>query len=443
MSHRKKNAIFMMCIINQNYVLAACIAAYCHRKLLETAKIKDQTDIAIMCDHDIYDRYHDTLNHPLFFDVVQKIDLRTFEISEHYQYSKEKYSSWIGSSLNKWQIFKYEEYSKILFVDISLLPVDAKLYDIFELPTPSVYVHKRKNELNNSKDLKCKDGLIINHPKKSTLTYDEYLKNEDTYGLIQGALTLIKPSKKFYDEYVELTNDIYKNGIYSIYKAGPDETSLCYLFLYKDINMYSICHDNALIPWDEPILINIAKSYVFSSMYKPWTKPKVLSWPEEILWRDIYDIIIKKLYRRLASRPTPDVLIVRPEPMSVVVAVQLKELFKKIMVGTFRKYIDLDQKIQQKNFNTVYLQMHKNEFEKIEHLVKGSKETNIKKIRDDTKTVSDTSEREIDVETTEENIDDDEAHVNSKIFDALMKIDTKIYVKYYGRLKTASLVEVL
>ena len=392
----KKNAIFMMCIINDHYIIGACIAAYCHRKLLISAGIKDTTDIVIMCDDKIYDRYHKLLINPVLFDLVIKLDLRMFPDAGKYNYSKMKYSSWIGASLNKWKILDHDEYNRIMFVDIALLPVDQRLYDLFKISEPGVLM--RENFLHKTKDTyNCADGQNIKNKRfdsSTDITYDQYLRDEAIYGTIHGNLVIVEPNKDLYRKYVEMTDVLYdKTGIYSIYKSGPDETSLFYFFLKMGIMVHTICHENAVIPWDEPGLIDVAKGYEFSAIYKPWTKPKVLCWPEELLWRDIYDIMIKH--------------IVKSDPSSYSV---LNELFKKTMVETYFRYINSDSKTQNKNYGNKFVLRYKKEMD------------DIKKI------------------TSADSYNPDNP---DNVFDALMLLDSKIYVKYYGPLITQKITELL
>ena len=389
---KKRNAIFMMCVINETYVIGACIAGYCHRKMLENANLKDTTDLVIMCDENIYEKYHKLLRCDMFFDRVEKIDLRIFKDSPKYIYSKAKYSLWIGASLNKWQIMKYDEYDKIMFVDIALLPSKTSLYDLFDRQLPLMLIRKENSEFNDPKDLKCIDGQKINTTTEN-ITYDDYLENEQKYGTIHGNLVVLKPSKIMYDEYVKLTDTIYKNGIYSIYKSGPDETSLFYYFIQKGIDVFSICHENANIPWDEHILIDIAKGYEFSSMVKPWIKPKILCWPEEILWRDIYELIIKKML--MFDRQNINTGCSNQ-------TINLRELFKKTILNTYKQYMNSDSRTQKRNYNDKFVKRFQNDFDKLKHI-----------------------------------------NNDNELFEALMRLDSKIYVKYYGSLKTDKLISVL
>ena len=383
----KKNAMFMMCIINEHYVIGACIAAYCHRKMLTNAKIKDTTDLVIICDEKIYDRYHKLLNIPVLFDIVIKIDMRIFPDAKQYNYSKIKYSSWIGASLNKWQIMDHDEYTRIMFVDIALLPSDPRIYDLFNTSVPAVLIREKLLQESDKATYKCTDGQNIRYKRQSDITYDEYLGDEEVYGTIHGNLIVIEPNKDMYKQYVEMTNNIYKSGIYSIYKSGPDETSLFYFFLKKNIMVHNICHENATIPWDEKILIDISKGYEFSSMFKPWTKPKILCWPEELLWRDVYDIMVKH--------------IVKADPSCYKV---LNDLFKDVILDTYDRYMRSDYKSQHKNYNDKFVNRYKKEFDNISHI-------------------------------------DDQDRDN--VFNALMLLDSKIHVRFYGPLKTQKITELL
>jgi len=379
----KKNAIFMMCIINEHYVIAACITAFCHRRMLTKAGIKDTTDLVIMCDDKIYSKYHKLLENSLFFDVVEIIDVRKFEIKEDYFFSKIKYSSWIGASINKWQSLSHDEYHRIIFTDIALIPVRPELYELFNKNVPSVLI--RKKIPSDKESYNCTDGEPIKNVRKCDISYDEYLKFEEIYGTIHGSIALLDPNKILYESYVKMTNDIYKNGIYSIYKSGPDETSLFYFFLKMNIKVYEICHENAVIPWDEPILVDSAKSYVFSSLFKAWIKPRVLCWPEELLWNDIFKVIQK--------------LLVKSNVDSYTI---LNELYKQTHIDTYHKYVSSDSRTKQKNFNDKYVNRLRKEFDELSNI---------------------------------EDSDD--------LFDSLERLGSKIFVKFYGQLKTDTLTKIL
>jgi hypothetical protein len=385
-TNKVKNAIFMMCIINDNYVIGACIAVYCHRKMLERYNLKYNIDLVLMCDEYIYDKYSNLLNCNIFFDRVEKINLRTFKDADKYDYAKLKYSSWIGASLNKWQILKYDEYDKIMFVDIALIPVDPQLYGLFNKSVPSFYMRSDR-EGNRSIITKeeCTDGQIIKFERDSNITFDQYLKNTDKYGTTHGNMIILKPDKQLSDKYEEMTNELYEDGIYSIYESGPDETSIFYFYMKQGITVHDICHENATIPWDEPYLVNVSKGYEFSSMYKPWVKPKILCWPEETLWSDIYKIIIKELNK-----------------INMDISRILQELYKTTIINTYVQYMSSDKKVRHRNYNDKYIKRFSKEFDAL----------------------SDTTN-------------------NDDLFESIMNIDSKIYTKYYGQLRTDKLTKVL
>lgn len=340
---RKKNAIFMMCIVADHYVLGACIASYCHRIFLEKLNVKDQIDIVMMCDDYIYDKYNKLLLDKMFFDKVIKIkELHKYDIADRYEMA-DKYRHWIGMSLNKWQVLNHTEYHKIMFVDIALIPVRTDFYKLFRKDVPA-FIVRNKNKHNAYKF----------HPvdkPKSDLSFDDFLENNREYGTIYGKLAMLKPSIRDYDDYrkkmdllfdnVDNVNDLHnqnknmkretnkikymepvghselyqqifdgelinenkktelkreQGGIYSLYISSPDETTIFYYFLTKNTgDVYSIPKTYAVVPWETPNIVSNAKTYSYTSMIKPWTKPNFLSWDEELLWYDLYKIIIQRI----------------------------------------------------------------------------------------------------------------------------------------------------
>lgn len=396
----KKNAISMMCIINEHYVIGTCIAGYCHRKMLELAGKKENTDMIILCDITIYNKYQKLFNLPIFFDRVEMLDMRIFPDSPDYNYQKLKYSSWIGASLNKWQSLQFVEYNKIMFVDTAILPTQPDFYDLFDAKTPTLYIRQDadyiRDKKNDNERINCKlnQNILDVYPKIQKDfpdSYDKYVRASDIsiYGSVHACLSIMKPDIDMYNKYVKLTDDLFKNGIYSVYHSGPDETTLYYYFRSNNIDVYDLCHLYALIPWDESVLVDAAKSYLFSSFYKPWTKPKFLQWGDEVLWRDIFDIITKKM--------------LHPSSEYMRECVLLKDLYKKTVINTFRSYISFDSHIQHKNFNDKIIKKFKNDYSRVES-----------------------------------SIDNDDA-----LFEQIMHFDSKLYVKYYGSLKVDTLLSIL
>ena len=305
---RNKYAIVSLCMLNDIYVIGACISAYTHKKF------KKDIDLVIMCDDIIYNKYKTTLER--YYDKVVKIDLIKFDISRNYKLPYDKYSPWIGYSTNKWQCLNFIEYDKILFLDVDILPIKKSFYDILSYNTPAFHhVLHKKECINNNK--------IYIPPIDS---YSKLINNIDKYGSIDGGICLLEPSKSLYTEYIDSINKLYSNGIYSTYYSGPDETSLFYFFIKKNIPLHDICIEYAVVPWDNIKSVKNAKAYNFLSRIKPWVKPLIISWDEEKIWHKIYHQMKKSK--------------------------ELKTLYKKTLLSTLKSFLDLPEKLQRKYYNT-------------------------------------------------------------------------------------------
>ena len=341
-----KNAIVMLCFLKEHYVIGACIAGYLHKQFIKKNNFK--IDIIIMCDTKIYDKHNTILKK--YFDSVIKINMRYFEPSSKYIYAKKKYSEWIGYSLNKWQCLQFTEYNKVLFIDIDILPKNRKFYDIFDYKTPAIYINQY-----NKYDFPISRLSDTNIPKIShNITFDEYVYNVNEYGTLNGGLILLKPDIKIYNEYVKLTDRIFKDGIYSIEKSGPDETSLFYYYLSKGKQIYNVADEYTVVPWDEINNITCAKSYNFLSYIKPWTKIKLLAWPEERLWIYIYDNMpksnkIKSLYKNIIKESLKEYNNYSFKRKKRYYNIKyIKELEK--VKDSFDKVLELDKKMKINNF---------------------------------------------------------------------------------------------
>ena len=305
-----KYAITFLCMLKEHYVVGACISAYIHKcfiNKINNNSSNKQIDLILMCDKNIYKKYGKLLKK--FYDKVDVIDLLHFELNNDYKFVKEKYASWVKYATNKWYCLKYEEYDKILFLDVDMIPAKKEFYDIFDLETPAIYrtrfypqIIYEKSELI---DLKILDKL----------SYDEYLevasKFDSSIGSLDGGIVLLKPSKKLYQEYKQFSFDLFsEKGIFGYMGSFPDETSLFYfLSVYKNFPIYNIPNKYSIIPWLEPDTIYTnddiknALLYNFNSFYKPWLKGYSIQWKEEKLWSYIYksmnlNNIMIKLYKK-------------------------------------------------------------------------------------------------------------------------------------------------
>lgn len=284
-SSNNKNAIVMLCMLNEKYVTGACISAYAHRSYIKI--LNANIDLVCMCDEYIYEKWGDILNQ--YFDVVEKIKLISFDWRSDYETVK-KYN-WMNYSINKWHCLKLVQYNKILFVDIDVLPNSIKFYDLMGLCTPAfnrVVMPFRRHELKPNMTEIGKQVTV-----KIECCYNDYVvSNFDKYGSIDGGICLLSPSNEIFDEYIAFITKLYKDGIYSNFKSGPDETSLFYFYTSK-MPIYIIPIEFAVIPWDMPQLINCAVGLNFLSYIKPWIKPRGLQWDEEQIWRDLFEIMPK------------------------------------------------------------------------------------------------------------------------------------------------------
>lgn len=339
----KQNAIFMLCMLKDHYVFGACIAAFTHKQFIK--KLKLNIKLVIMCDDYIYNKYKNLLKS--YFDRVINIDLVYYNLESNYQtlyHIKKKYT-WINLSLSKWECLQFEEYNKILFIDIDILPIYDSFYDIIKFNTPAFHNVLIKKKCINNKA----------YNKSIKFSYSDYIHNKfNTIGSMDGGLCLLKPDKKVYNDYRKFVNTIYSNGMYSKDKSGPDETSLFYFFNKKNINIYDICTEYSVIPWDYGIeLVNKARSINFLSWVKPWRKPLFFSWNEEIIWRDIYNLM-----------PHNDTL---------------HNLFKKVLIDYLNEYIKLSKQHKKRYNDKKLILKYKNEINKI---IKTKKYNDIKKLEE-------------------------------------------------------------
>lgn len=271
----KKYAIVFLCMLNPMYVVGACIQAYMHKKFL--SKQSKSIDLMIMCDDNIHYNYGELLEQ--YFDRVERISLRCFKVDANYIKKASdnwvKKYTWIRYATSKWEVLQYDEYDKILFLDIDVLPATVELYDIFDLPTPGFYNSARKN--------KCVSGTSY----KLNIDYDfkQYIEKHQDIGTADGGVCLLKPSKKDYHDYAEYVDNIFKDGVYSLVSSGPDETSLFY-FYASQIPIYDLCAEYMAVPWEKNN--QNTRLYNFVAYKKPWAKPLFISWAEESIWHDIY-----------------------------------------------------------------------------------------------------------------------------------------------------------
>jgi hypothetical protein len=339
-------AVVMLCMLNPMYVVGACINAYIQRLFIQ--KCGYNIKLVIMCDDLIYTKCKSILEK--YFDEVINIQLRKIDFSqERYKNTKGwvfKYG-WIVYSLNKWQCLNLTHYDKVLFLDIDILPVRKDFYQLFEQNTPSIRTdyHVAKDKLDRL--IKYKANAEHKDPLSTVNSYDEYLKM-DNFLSLNGGIVLLKPSKEDYNNYVKFTNEIYKNGMYSIMNSGADETSLFYYYakVHPKKTYYDISFEYSAVPWDDPIdkVSHPFRSYNFLSFVKPWSKPVFAMYKEELIWRYIYDSMIQKLQLK------------KTDPFV--------KLFDEHLIQGYDKYIEL----KKHRYNDEYVKKYGAEIDNIQHL---------------------------------------------------------------------------
>lgn len=177
-TENKNNAIFMLCFLKDHYVLGACIGAFTHREFIK--KLNLNIELVILCDDYIYKKFYNLLN--LYFDRVINTKFRRFELNENYKYQNKKYGEWIFLSLTKWECLKYEEYNKILFIDIDILPIRHTFYKLFSFNTPAFH--------NTGVKKKCVNNTAYNN--FVNFSYKEYIEKYEfiNIGSIDGGFVL-------------------------------------------------------------------------------------------------------------------------------------------------------------------------------------------------------------------------------------------------------------
>lgn len=264
-----------MLVFNKlHYMIGAYIAAYAHKKLIRELNL--EIELVVMVDNKIYEYKKELLK---VFDRVELIDLLEIRLNKKYYYAY-KYSEWMKYSITKWHILKYEEYNKILFIDVDILPVEENFYKIFDIRTPAIEKNfmesNRKIELDEISD-------------KTSFKKEEYYNASINFKKsLNGGLLLIKPEKRLYDEYIKFVKLCEgKSGYISLSSSGADETTLLlFLGFYKKMDLYTISNEYAVILWDQT---NIKKidGINYLSMIKPWLKMPLICWPEEYLYHKL------------------------------------------------------------------------------------------------------------------------------------------------------------
>jgi len=277
----KKNAIFMLIFNKLHYLVGGFISGYIHKKFIK--KLGLEIELVVMVDKKINEYREELLK---VFDRVELVELLEIRLNKEYYYAN-KYSSWMKNSITKWEILKYEEYEKILFIDVDILAVEENFYKIFEIRTPAVErgykVSDRKIELEEISD------------RKEFREEEYYKASKHLKKSLDGGLVLIKPERRLYEEYIKFIKICEgREGYISLSSSGADETSLLlFLVYYMKKDIYTISKENSVILWEEKELKKI-NGINYLCLIKPWVKMPIISWPEENIYHRIAKRCLKK-----------------------------------------------------------------------------------------------------------------------------------------------------
>ena len=291
-NNKTKNAIGMIIFTNPLYLVGACLSAWTHRQFI--TKYNLGIDLVVMVDEPIF-KYKEELEK--YFDYIKLIDLIEMKLSPKYNVIY-KYSQWMKYSISKWNILKLDNYDKILFLDIDILPIDKDFYSVFDFDTPGIMVRG----LNFEPNVLASPELFIDNPQNYKNNEYSKLALELKHSLDAGFI-LVRPSKTLFDEYIEFIKICEgSEGYISKYDSGVDETTLLMFFMfYKKIPVHLIPYNYAPIPWDKfPYDKNKILGINFLSMIKPWIKLPVIQWSDENIWHriakkalDVHSVITK------------------------------------------------------------------------------------------------------------------------------------------------------
>lgn len=276
----------MIIFNNPLYLVGACLSAWVHRKFIEEKGIGIK--LVVMINEPII-KYKDELEK--YFDHIEIIELKQIKLHPDY-FVIDKYSEWMKYSISKWGIFNLDQFDKILFIDIDILPINKDFYNVFDYNTPGIII-KGLNELYDGivkKEIVLRDDFIDEFANKKILSNEYWNLSLKLKKSLDAGFVLIKPDKKLFLEYlnfIKICED--KKGYISKYDSGVDETTLLlFLLFYKNLKVYLIPYNYAPIPWEKnPYDKNKVKGINFLSLIKPWIKLPMIQFAEENIWHKI------------------------------------------------------------------------------------------------------------------------------------------------------------
>ncbi|AYV82712.1 MAG: hypothetical protein Hyperionvirus2_80 [Hyperionvirus sp.] len=257
-----------------------------HKKLL---KSRTDIELVVLCDEYI-NNYRDHITK--YCDRLIVIHLNVLP-QHHKLYKHEKYSQkWMDYIINKWHCLYFEEYAKILFIDIDILPANRMVYDIFT-KYEEPYIFSCRTYASG-----CSEIIHYgNRTRKEFKDYYDYVANGKLY--IDAGFALLTPNKTYHDEYfdfVQTLDTLSKKSVGNLL-SQIDEVTIFYFLAYIKKITYNCFKesDTPVIPWKanyscsnlQQVKDKINKTIVYNylSTIKPFIKPIPLMWPEEYIWK--------------------------------------------------------------------------------------------------------------------------------------------------------------
>lgn len=293
-----KYAIFFLCYLNDHYVIGLLETLYAHRKLL--GKDND-IELVVMCDEYISNFKDEIIK---YADRVVTINMD--RLNGHMDvYGIKKYAmQWIEYIHNKWHCLYFDEYKKILFLDIDTLPVNKKLYNIFTNYKEDIIFSGRAIASSG-----CLKSVYYNEASISKYSsYEEYNKYNKTH--VDASYMLLPPSKKLHDEYYSymktidpLDASLISTGLNA---STIDEKSILYYLTSKTNITFNFFKkdDDFAVPWKKAYLCdnldtvkyksNNLNIFNYRSQIKPYLMPLEFLHAESYIWKLIEKNIVSK-----------------------------------------------------------------------------------------------------------------------------------------------------
>lgn len=207
------------------------------------------------------------------------------------------YQNWLNTSYTKWNMLMFDEYDKILFIDGDTLVV-RNIDHLFEFETPSApfnnpYIKPAGKMPNYLKGRKDHYGYLLEKEPITPNEINNILTNRSA--LLTANCVLLKPSKKDYEEYIDMLKRMEPFGFINCYSMS-DETSIAYFYsMVKKVDWYNIHQRYNFINWKENYVIDNKPVILhYFSPDKPWDL-KFDAWPDVITWYRYANLMVKDL----------------------------------------------------------------------------------------------------------------------------------------------------